>query len=206
MKLKALLAGVAGAAMLASVGTASAAVIFETGADGPANKNVFWDLDDGTDDTVTGFINNTSIGVIAEGNELITTDDNGVVWVVPVDGGFTTLTFSLDGFGFTAFEVDLKDPVGGNPDWSVTFETDDGSFQTFNDFNGGFVSAYTNDGSLIQSVTFTTNADIEGVGQVRFGGIAGAPVPEPATWALMILGFGGVGGMLRQRRRHAVIA
>src|SRR5688572_29312248 len=98
MKLKALLAGVAGAAMLATVGTASAAVIFETGADGPANKNVFWDLDDGTDNTVTGFINNTTIGVIAESDELITTDDHGVVWVVPVDGGFTTLTFSLDGF------------------------------------------------------------------------------------------------------------
>jgi PPE-repeat protein len=28
-------------------------------------------------------------------------------------------------------------------------------------------------------------------------------VPEPATWALMILGFGGAGAMLRQRRRLA---
>lgn len=27
-------------------------------------------------------------------------------------------------------------------------------------------------------------------------------VPEPGTWALMILGFGGAGAMLRQRRRH----
>jgi hypothetical protein len=27
-------------------------------------------------------------------------------------------------------------------------------------------------------------------------------VPEPATWALLILGFGGVGAMLRTRRRH----
>lgn len=28
-------------------------------------------------------------------------------------------------------------------------------------------------------------------------------VPEPATWGLMILGFGGVGAMLRSRRRPA---
>ncbi len=31
-------------------------------------------------------------------------------------------------------------------------------------------------------------------------------VPEPASWALMILGFGGVGAVLRHRRRQAVLA
>ena len=30
-------------------------------------------------------------------------------------------------------------------------------------------------------------------------GIAVAPVPEPATWAMMILGFGAVGYSLRRR-------
>lgn len=36
------------------------------------------------------------------------------------------------------------------------------------------------------------------------GSFAGV-VPEPGTWALMILGFGGAGAMLR-RRRHAFVA
>jgi hypothetical protein len=31
-------------------------------------------------------------------------------------------------------------------------------------------------------------------------------VPEPATWALMIMGFGGVGAMIRSRRRVAAAA
>lgn len=32
---------------------------------------------------------------------------------------------------------------------------------------------------------------------------AAAPVPEPATWALLIMGFGAVGGVLRSRRGQA---
>ena len=31
-----------------------------------------------------------------------------------------------------------------------------------------------------------------------------APAPEPATWAMMVLGFGAVGGSLRRRRRGSV--
>ena len=33
---------------------------------------------------------------------------------------------------------------------------------------------------------------------------AGGGVPEPATWAMMILGFGAVGSMVRTRRRTAL--
>jgi hypothetical protein len=36
-------------------------------------------------------------------------------------------------------------------------------------------------------------------------GFAGAAVPEPATWAMMIIGFGGVGATLRNRRRSAML-
>ena len=36
--------------------------------------------------------------------------------------------------------------------------------------------------------------------------VAGNVVPEPTTWALMIMGFGGAGALLRQRRRQAVAA
>jgi hypothetical protein len=39
------------------------------------------------------------------------------------------------------------------------------------------------------------------VRQVRLGGGAIAPaVPEPSTWAMMILGFAGVGFMAYRRR------
>ena len=35
---------------------------------------------------------------------------------------------------------------------------------------------------------------------ITLAAVAGA-VPEPATWAMMILGFGGVGATLRRRRQ-----
>lgn len=37
-------------------------------------------------------------------------------------------------------------------------------------------------------------------------GLATGAVPEPAAWALMILGFGGVGGALRRRNRSVAVA
>lgn len=38
-------------------------------------------------------------------------------------------------------------------------------------------------------------------GEIRGQLIAAAPVPEPATWGLMLLGFGFVGGAMRSARR-----
>jgi hypothetical protein len=40
---------------------------------------------------------------------------------------------------------------------------------------------------------------------VRYGGVALAPVPEPASWALMLVGFGALGGAMRRRRVAAKI-
>ena len=36
--------------------------------------------------------------------------------------------------------------------------------------------------------------------------LAGAVVPEPASWAVMMLGLGGIGAALRTRRRHQTAA
>jgi hypothetical protein len=40
----------------------------------------------------------------------------------------------------------------------------------------------------------------------RVGATIQGGVPEPASWALMILGFGGVGAVLRTRRQRMVVA
>ena len=68
-------------------------------------------------------------------------------------------------------------------------------------------------GQLIDGVTVYAGADLRECALVCVTGPVGATadfvqnaVPEPATWALMILGFGGVGGVLRRRKAIQVAA
>jgi len=46
----------------------------------------------------------------------------------------------------------------------------------------------------------------EGWGLEKIAVNGGAAVPEPGTWAMMIVGFAGVGGALRARRRRFALA
>jgi len=39
---------------------------------------------------------------------------------------------------------------------------------------------------------------------LALGGTLGAAAPEPASWALMLVGFGAIGGAMRARRRTAI--
>ena len=60
----------------------------------------------------------------------------------------------------------------------------------------------SNFGSLSNAVLWSTE-ECQGAGCV---GGPGGFVPEPATWAMMILGFGGTGLLLRRRRMGAAFA
>lgn len=60
------------------------------------------------------------------------------------------------------------------------------------------VSTKNNDPTLTNSYNF------DSIRQASFNAVS--PVPEPATWALFILGFGAIGAMLRRRREVALPA
>jgi hypothetical protein len=85
--------------------------------------------------------------------------------------------------------------------------------QTFSTAIVDNASAGSN-GWFTESHTFTANNTSEVLSFLSVGTPSGLPpvalldgvsltggVPEPATWAMMLVGFGGLGALLRQRRR-----
>jgi hypothetical protein len=79
----------------------------------------------------------------------------------------------------------------------VISAANDGSFGTLNSMlwkSGGFT--FTGTGN-VETLRFASTSP--GSGGLFLDSISAA-VPEPGTWALMIMGFGGAGAMLRKRR------
>jgi hypothetical protein len=116
--------------------------------------------------------------------------------------GSTSLTFTfsdvLTGFGFEA----QPNPFGV---YDITAEFFSGavSLGTITrsvDGNGGarLFAAAADFGDTISSVVVTSSADFA-VAQLRYT-IPSGIIPEPATWAMMIAGFGLVGVAARRRR------
>ena len=78
---------------------------------------------------------------------------------------------------------------------------------TLSNVSTSFSGPHVLSGSGISSVEFVRNGGDFGIDNLTFDYSIGAAVPEPATWAMMIIGFGAVGSMVRtSRRRNAFSA
>lgn len=111
----------------------------------------------------------------------------------PDDGNsglLNDLSLTISGLG-GAFTLTGSDVWGGQP----TGGGDQGA---------GFLVTYTFMPNTVTSLEFSQT----GGPAFEFDNISGmqAGVPEPASWALMIMGFGAAGGLLRSQRRKAALA
>ncbi|WP_298669225.1 PEPxxWA-CTERM sorting domain-containing protein [uncultured Sphingomonas sp.] len=102
---------------------------------------------------------------------------------------YNSLTLHFVGGGSTTY-------VGGQIINDLIFPSGD---QISGETNG-VVSYNAGGGPLINGATFSSREN-----SFEFDNLARA-VPEPATWALMILGFGAIGGALRRRRTSVAYA
>jgi hypothetical protein len=162
----------------------------------------------------TGHISGTSTVI-----QFSTTDTDGIDLNPGAGAGQATITSGdgtlinnltwqlLGGVGFTSAEFNLEPLTGGGPPVSpfdilvtsitngvvttATFEGDTGS----NRF-GVFASA----GEILTGVTIVSDTGFGTFRQLRV--TAGSGVPEPATWAMMLLGFGGIGMAMRRSRKR----
>ncbi len=115
-----------------------------------------------------------------------------------------TLTTSQGTYVFTGAEV--LNAIAARPDAGAYLGNPSGTFagqSGSQDFV--FVNLFDTTGS-ISNIVFSQSVGYAGfesdnhtVGHYE-GGITGFSVPEPAAWALMIFGLGGIGGVTRLRR------
>jgi hypothetical protein len=133
----------------------------------------------------------------------------GTAYLSVLGGGSATYTFTGDvsSFEFDWGSVDSYNTLTINSTGADPIVIPGLSFP--NAADGNQVDAGTNglfrvagtEGERFTSVTFSSSQNSFEVDNLAVG------VPEPASWALMILGFGGAGAALRgQRRRQAVCA
>lgn len=149
---------------------------------GAALESVLGLLIDGVDSGVTGLNNHSS----SLGQSLhfgtVTAGQVLTFFIKPAD----------DSDSYKFYSDTTMNADGINHVWSTNFAGDDkvsgGTFVGFEDLTGGGDRDY-NDLNFV----FTNVEAISGA-------------PEPATWAMMIIGFGGVGMALRSRRRPVVTA
>jgi hypothetical protein len=111
------------------------------------------------------------------------------------------------GFVYAGGTYTIVNPPGST--YTVATSINDSGAVTGYYYNGSTYVGFVDVGGTYTTFnppgsTFTLAYSINDSGAVT--GTASAPVPEPSGWALMLIGFGGLGGVLRNRRRGAIAA
>lgn len=211
----------AAAASLLVAGSAQAAVItslFNTGVDAsrtPAANHadeIHYTLDGGPNARVAnqsnGYPNNVWIG-----------DDAISSWIGPrgdnhLDGGqqyfdYRT-TFTLSGFDFHTAAIIGRwaiDDVGA--DIRINGVSTNNALAPWNTWtNFAIASGFQAGVNTIDFIVYNDNSFGPTGLRVEMTGSANAlsAAPEPAAWAMMLIGFGGLGAILRRRRSGVAIA
>lgn len=110
-----------------------------------------------------------------------------------ISGDGSEALFGCDSFQCSNYSLDVNFAAAGGTTYWMSIVPD----MIFPP-QWGWAGGTGGDGASYQ-MFFGTGAAIEGDRAFTLNGAAG--VPEPASWALMIMGFGGVGAAMRSRRR-----
>jgi hypothetical protein len=222
-----LTAAAAAALALAAWSPAAAAVILDIGAGViQPDENLLYTNNPAAGAIIDGVTNQTATSVSIFGGEILV--GNGGQARVDAQDGLISSLFIFDGLAGQTLGFDLTDPakaftqaefrifVGRGTATQATitaYDTTGVQFQqSFTIPANGFFYANAIDGQTIDRFSIAANGSFQDVRQVRIGGFStigggdgggggsGGVVPEPASWALMILGFGSAGATLRRRR------
>lgn len=210
----------AAAMCLAVASPAAAAVVINAG---PGvlqpEENLLFTNDPAPGLIIEGVTNQTGTFVTFEGGETLV--GNGGQARLETSDGAISSTFTYRGLTGQLLGIDLSDPAlaftetefrffgGTATQATLTFVDTDGEVfvQTLDRLPNGFFNASAIDDQLIDYFSIAANGTIGDLRQIRIGGVqndgngGGNEIPEPATWVMMIMGFGAAGSILRRRHR-----
>lgn len=198
-------------AIIAHVTSANAAVQILSGpGGGNPSENVLFNNNPPDGLTVKGITNTTHRLVDFTGIEILH-GNGGAARLDAHDGAFGKVSWVLDtpNFGYTDLKFDIEFPGGKDATGPITidilnqFGVHTLFTETLHGNGNNFFQAHATGGDLIMQVTLT-GAQWTDLEQIRLGGFEDpltTAVPEPSTWALMLIGFGGLGLVAYRRAR-----
>ena len=142
-------------------------------------------------------------GVAYDGSNAISSSPR--IELSKIDGGLTFRGWNGGGWNIlglpTGFALGTWNTLG------ISLDTGSNAFNY--KVNGQLLGSVGANGSLgIQSTILQTHNTTDGIVDVAHWDnlSTGGAVPEPATWAMMLVGFGGLGAVLRRRRNQIALA
>jgi hypothetical protein len=134
----------------------------------------------------------------SEGVNTSNTSDFGSLSVTGLDG----MNFSVTSSNLASFSINTT-PSGAPPFYGLTITETAPAIPP----GGDYIQIYSISGGNISSTPNGSNIDSFTINSISAPTLASA-VPEPSTWAMMLLGFAGIGFMAyrRQAKRSARFA
>ncbi len=115
---------------------------------------------------------------------------------------YETQDFSTAYTGIRTYANDVEFALSGTPGFWLSSS---GPTAVYGLLTGTFIAASTSTTIGIGSIEFGSQVFMIGLDDASVTGPAVGAVPEPSTWAMMILGFAGVGFITYRRRNNMAL-
>jgi hypothetical protein len=196
----------AAAGILVSPARADLVITQPTGL-GSFDANVLFKTQSTDVTTALGFSNGAGSPQIITftSGDAFNTDASGQAVISPFGTTFNDLTMTASGTAsaFTALLLNVIVPTTETLTFTSPTPITSGATQQVTANGENFILISAINGETFNSLSFTSSGNLSHVQQVRVD-IAGAvsTVPEPSTWAMMVIGFFGVGFLAYRRQKH----
>jgi len=157
---------------------------------------------------LNGHVNQENSTVTFFSNDMIKWNPGGGEATLSGDPSFDDLLVTFQ-HGWDKVTFNLMDSTGASSNFNLLVNGAAASFTnpgncSFCIVNDNGQGKFTVTGPNITTLAFTFDPAIATGKQFRVD-LPSDAIPEPATWAMMIVGFGGIGAMMRRRRSAPAI-